>query len=122
MLIFDGDCSFCTSSAHWIEARLPEGYPVVPWQRHPDLEALGLSEHDVRAKAWWIDVDGTPHGGGAAIARALIAAGGAWAMAGWVMVVPPISWLAEGAYRLVARYRHRLPGGTPACRLDEPAH
>jgi predicted DCC family thiol-disulfide oxidoreductase YuxK len=34
-----------------------------------------------------------------------------------VMVVPPFSWLSALSYRLVAKYRHKLPGGTPACKL-----
>jgi predicted DCC family thiol-disulfide oxidoreductase YuxK len=27
--------------------------------------------------------------------------------------------LADAVYRVVARYRHRLPGGTPACRMPQ---
>ena len=42
-LIFDGDCAFCTSSAHWLALRLhrPEGpnARLVPWQ-FTDLAAL----------------------------------------------------------------------------------
>lgn len=121
VLVYDGDCGFCTRSARWIEARLPLGYPVVAWQAIPDLAALGLTEADVQRAAWWIDTDGRAHGGARAIARALIACRGAWSLVGWALLVPPISWLATLVYALVARYRYRLPGATDACRLPAPS-
>jgi predicted DCC family thiol-disulfide oxidoreductase YuxK len=119
MLIYDGDCGFCTESARWLEARLPLGYPVVAWQELPSLETLGLTEHDVQTAAWWIDVSGRPHRGHRAIARALVACKGAWSIAGWLLLIPPVSWLAAGVYALVARYRHRLPGEA-SCKVPAP--
>ena len=32
-------------------------------------------------------------------------------------IQPPLRWLAPYLYRLIARNRHRLPGGTPACAI-----
>jgi predicted DCC family thiol-disulfide oxidoreductase YuxK len=37
---------------------------------------------------------------------------------GWLLLVPPVSWLAIPVYALVARYRYRMPGSTDACRID----
>jgi predicted DCC family thiol-disulfide oxidoreductase YuxK len=116
MLIFDGDCSFCTSSATWIEHRLPSGTRVEPWQRL-DLAALGLTEADVTTAAYWVDEAGRTHRGHRSIGRALLAAGGAWRVVGALILVPPLSWLAALLYVIVAKNRHRLPGGTPACKL-----
>jgi predicted DCC family thiol-disulfide oxidoreductase YuxK len=116
MLIFDGDCRFCTSSANWIEHRLPAGAHVAPWQRL-DIGVLGLSEHDVETAAYWVDERGRTYRGHRSIAKALIAAGGVWKPLGALMLVPPISWLAALTYVVVAKNRHRLPGGTPACKL-----
>lgn len=116
VLVFDGDCGFCTSTARWIEARLPDGTPVEPWQAI-DLIEVGLTEADVTTAAYWVDDGGRTHRGHLAIGRALIAAGGAWSIIGRVIVTPPIAWLARPAYNLVARYRYRLPGATDACRL-----
>ncbi len=118
MLIYDGDCAFCTSSALWIEERLPEGYPVVPWQLVPDLETLGLDETDTRSAAWWIGPDSIPHGGHLAIGRALIECGGLWSLVGWLIVLPPFRWPAAPIYRLIAANRHRLPGGTATCAVE----
>jgi predicted DCC family thiol-disulfide oxidoreductase YuxK len=115
VLIYDGDCAFCSSSARWIEERLPLGYPVVPWQSLPDLDAVGLDQREVEEAAWWIDVDGTPRRGHEAIGRALVAIGGAWSLAGRLLLVPPFSWVAAPVYAWIARNRSRLPGGTPAC-------
>jgi predicted DCC family thiol-disulfide oxidoreductase YuxK len=121
LLVYDGDCGFCTSAADWISRRWPESDSAplaVPWQNlAPDvLGEASLSQEDVKRAAWWI------HGaqreeGSRAVGRALIAAGKGWAIAGRVLLVPPISWIAPLGYRLIARYRYRLPGGTPACKV-----
>jgi predicted DCC family thiol-disulfide oxidoreductase YuxK len=116
ILIFDGDCSFCTTSATWIEHRVPNDVRVEPWQRL-DLAALGLTEADVTTAAYWVDERGQKYRGHRSIAKALIAAGGAWKPVGVLLLIPPLSWLAAVGYLLVAKNRHRLPGGTPACKL-----
>jgi predicted DCC family thiol-disulfide oxidoreductase YuxK len=116
--VFDGDCGFCTSSAKWIEHRLPPTALVEPWQRL-DLGAIGLTQRDVETAAYWVDDRGRRHRGHKAIARSLVAAGGTWKVLGVVLLIPPISWLAAVGYMLVAKYRHKLPGGTPACKLPE---
>lgn len=120
MLVFDGDCGFCTSSARWIERRLPDHVEVVAWQFLDDLGALGLTRADVDTKAWWIDESGRRHGGNLAIGEALVAAGGIWGLLGRLSLLPPFRWIGAVVYRLVARYRHRMPGGTAACRIDAP--
>ena len=91
-----------------------KGFAVVPGQRL-DLAEAGLSESDIKTAAWW--VDGVKRESGhKAIALALQAMGGIWAPLGKVVRAGgPVSALA---YRLIARYRHRLPGGSPACRLN----
>jgi predicted DCC family thiol-disulfide oxidoreductase YuxK len=116
MLIFDGDCSFCTTSAMWIEHRLPSGARVEPWQRL-DLDAFGLTEADVTTAAYWVDERGRTYRGHRSIGKALMAAGGGWKPVGALVLIPPFSWLAALLYVVVAKNRHRLPGGTPACKL-----
>lgn len=116
--MYDGDCAMCTRSAGFIGRRLPAGVAVRP-SSDLDLEALGLTLVDVTRAAWWVQ-DGVRFGGHLAVGRALRAAGGLWRIPGWMACTPPTSWLAVGVYRLVARNRHRLPGGTAACRIDAP--
>jgi len=116
MLIFDGDCSFCTSSAHWIRHRLPKSVPVEPWQRL-DIDAYGLTVRDVTTAAYWVDEHGRLFRGHRSIGKALVAAGGGWKVVGALTQVPPISWLAALVYEVIARNRSRLPGGTPECKI-----
>lgn len=116
-LVYDGDCGFCTSSARWIERRLDPDVRVEMWQAL-DLDVLGLATDDVTTAAYFVDPDGSLHRGHAGIGRALQHMALPYRVIGWVMQRPPISWIAAPIYRLVATYRHRLPGATDSCRVD----
>jgi predicted DCC family thiol-disulfide oxidoreductase YuxK len=120
ILIFDGDCGFCTSCAHWAERRFSQGEKAQAWQLlgdHRMLESFSLNVDDVQQAAWWVESDGTRERGHRAVGRELVAGGGVRRVAGWFVLTPPVSWLAAGVYGLVVRWRYRLPGGTPACRV-----
>ncbi len=114
MLIYDGDCAFCTSCAGVVEKRIRPGAEIVAWQL-ADLAALGVSEAQAAEAVQWVQPDGAVRSGHEAIAAMLIGSGPLWRNAGRVVMLPGISWSARRAYRLVAANRHRLPGGTPAC-------
>jgi hypothetical protein len=90
---------------------------VVPWQR-ADLAEFGLTPTDTFSAAWWIDANGDRHRGHRAVGHALLACGIRWQPAGWLCLTPPFSLAASLIYRVIARYRDRLPGGTPLCRTD----
>ena len=105
-LVFDGDCSFCTSCAVRLE-RIAPATDVVPWQ-HTDLEALGISAAEAQEAVRWVGTDGTVRSGHEAIAAALITAGPLWGIAGRALLLPGVSWLAARGYRLVAANRHHL--------------
>jgi predicted DCC family thiol-disulfide oxidoreductase YuxK len=113
VLVYDGDCAFCSSSARALEKIGPEAQ-LVAWQE-ADLGALGLTDEEAAAAVQWVEAGGTVRSGHEAIAAALKSAGGGWKLAGRALLLPRISPLAAVAYRLVAANRHRLPGGTPAC-------
>jgi hypothetical protein len=51
------------------------------------------------------------------MAQALKAGSGWSAGVGHVLLVPPFRWVGGAVYPLIARWRHLLPGGTPACRM-----
>ena len=118
-LVFDGDCAFCTRCADVARRVLPAEVQVSAWQL-TDLAALGTDAERARTEVLWVDRDGAVSGGAPAVARALRAAGRGWAVLGVLLSVPPLRWLAPPVYRLVAANRHRLPGGTAACRLPPP--
>src|SRR5438309_2415449 len=53
VLIFDGDCSVCTSCANWARQHVTGEVEIVPWQRI-DLATHDLNADDASAAAWWI--------------------------------------------------------------------
>ncbi len=116
-LVFDGDCGFCTTSARWIERRLDADVRVEMWQAL-DLEALGLTTDDVTTAAYFVDEDGSLHRGHAGIGRSFEHMSAPFRLTGRAMQHPPVAWIAAPVYRLVARYRYKLPGATDACRID----
>ncbi len=117
VLLYDGDCAFCTSCARLIERRVRPRAEVVPWQL-ADLETLGVSAEQATAAVQWIGVDGGIHSGHEEIAATLGAGGPLWRPLGRFLLLPGVSWLAAKAYELVAANRYRLPGGTPACKRE----
>jgi predicted DCC family thiol-disulfide oxidoreductase YuxK len=119
VLVFDGDCAFCTNCVHALE-RIGPRARIVAWQL-TDLPALGLTEQQAAAAVQWVGADGNVRSGHEAIAAALISAGGIWGGLGRLLLAPGASWIAARAYRLVAANRYRLPGGTPACALSDSA-
>ena len=51
LLVFDGDCAFCTSAVNRLRAILPVFPPTSPWQ-WLDLDEYGLTTDDVTRYAW----------------------------------------------------------------------
>ncbi len=113
VLVYDGDCGFCTSCARLLE-RIGSEAEIVPWQL-TDLAELGLTEEQAADAVRFVQADGTICSGHVAIAAALKSARGIWKVIGRGLLIPGISWVAARVYRLVADNRYRLPGGTPAC-------
>lgn len=116
--VFDGDCAFCSTCARFIERRIPTSARVVPWQ-HADLGTLGLTPAECEERVQWVAPDGVVSSGSRGIGRLLVDAGSFWRPLGWSLLVPPLSWLAPPVYRLIARNRDRMPGGTAACALPQ---
>ena len=121
VLVFDGDCRFCTTCARFLAHWVVSGGStlVAPWQRL-DLPGLGLTPDRCREAVQWVGPDGEVASGHAAIAAALAAGHGPWRAVGALFVAPGFSWLAERIYSWTAGHRYALPGGTAACRADHP--
>ncbi|WP_433544239.1 thiol-disulfide oxidoreductase DCC family protein (plasmid) [Streptomyces sp. CA-294286] len=116
VLVFDGDCGFCTTSVRFVERRVRPRCAIVAWQR-ADLRTLGLTQERAQHEVLWVTPTGTVYGGARAVAKALLSAGRGWSLLGALLMLPPLRWVAHGVYRLVADNRHRLPGGTAECAL-----
>ena len=117
VLVYDGDCAFCTSCARALE-RIGPNAEIVAWQL-TDLAEFGLTEQQAAAAVQWVGIDGTVRSGHEAVAATLSSAGRTWRIAGRSLVLPGVSSLAAKAYQLVADNRQRLPGGTPACAVRD---
>ncbi|MFD1934136.1 MULTISPECIES: thiol-disulfide oxidoreductase DCC family protein [Nonomuraea] len=116
VLVFDGDCGFCTTCVRFVERRLRTKATIIAWQ-FADLDELGVTQARAEYELLWVDERGGVFGGAQAVAKLLVDAGLPWKALGLLLRVPPVRWLAHGFYRAVANNRGRLPGGTPACAL-----
>lgn len=115
-LIFDGDCKFCSSSARAFERITKNRIATIPYQR-AKLDDFGLSFGECESAVQYVR-NGSKFAGHKAIAQGLIDSRTAWSTVGHILLWPVISGIAFMVYGLVAKNRHRLPGGTPACSLD----
>lgn len=116
-LIFDGDCAFCSSTARFLQRWVPTEASIVPWQR-ADLDALGLTRDECEQSVQWVGPR-CRSSGALAFAHFLQSARPPWVYVGVVLAQPPVQLVARPAYAWIARNRHRLPGGTPACRMED---
>ena len=116
LLIYDGDCAFCKQSLKWAIERLPEMCRYVAYQ-NVDFAAHGLTVTDVQSQVWLL-TGNQKLGGHLAIS---------WlfknqTQIGWralghlIEVFSPISALV---YKWIAKNRHRLPGGTAECTIND---
>jgi predicted DCC family thiol-disulfide oxidoreductase YuxK len=119
VLLYDGACGFCTRSVELAVDRLPARVTWLPWQS-ADLGAFGVSEAEASRAVQLVDPSGRVESGAAAVARVLVLSGGGWSLLGRLLLVPPLSFVAEAVYRVVALLRGRLSSATPALvRLPE---
>ena len=121
ILVFDGDCGFCTTCARFLARSVVRGgtVSIAPWQQL-DLERLGLTEELCRSAVQWVGEDGQVAGGHAAIAGVLRTGHLVWRPIGWLLLAPGFAHLARYLYSWIADHRYALPGGTPACRPGPP--
>lgn len=115
--VYDADCGFCTGVATWLSRRVDGRVRVVAGQELADPASVGLSLDEIRESSWFITADGERLGYAAGVAAALVAAGGAWGAVGRVLRTPVVAPVARPVYAWIARNRHRMPGGSPSCRL-----
>jgi predicted DCC family thiol-disulfide oxidoreductase YuxK len=114
VLVYDGDCGFCSLSVGFAERLLRPGCTTTPWQ-FADLEGLGVTQERAEHEALWVTPAGAVYGGSQAVARLLLSARGGWKVLGALLTLPPVRWAAHLVYRVVANNRSRLPGSTAAC-------
>ena len=116
LLIFDGDCAFCSSSVRFGQRRIKRMARAEPYQ-FLELDQYGLTTQQCNAAVQFVAADGSVSSAHDAVSMVLRGAGKGWWLLGSLMRLPGVHWLSGVVYRWVARNRHRLPGGTAACSL-----
>jgi predicted DCC family thiol-disulfide oxidoreductase YuxK len=120
VLVYDGDCGFCTRAVNWLTRRAAPGLVARPYQGE-DLRLYGLDETRCAHEVIYVGRGGRLYGGVLGFAALLRDHGrGGWRVPGALLPLPPLRWAALACYRLIARNRHRMPGGTAACAVPRP--
>jgi predicted DCC family thiol-disulfide oxidoreductase YuxK len=120
VLIYDGDCQFCQLSLDWGIRHLKRFPKYVAFQR-VNLADFGLTKAQAQAQIWLVDTATSKSQGGHLAAAEILRMqpGLAPRAVGALMKVQPFSFVASKIYGWVAKNRHRLPGGTRACKLED---
>ncbi len=109
VVVFDGECGLCRYGTAHIAARFHLPARRLAWQ-DADLDALGLSEAQVRDRMWFLSPGIPPAGGAAAFAGWLAGGDGTARALATLLRAKGIRNLAEIVYRVIARNRYRIPG------------
>ena len=120
-LIYDGDCAFCQLSLQWGIDHLAWFPPYVAFQKINPID-FGLTEAQVRSQIFVVDGDKTfgGHRAGAWILTHQPNAGTvSFLWRGFGHLINFFSPISALVYRWVAANRHRLPGGSATCKLED---
>lgn len=116
LLIYDGDCAFCKQSLKWALGKLPEFCRYVAYQK-VDFAQFGLTMGDVKSQVWLID--GQKRLGGHRAVAWLFRQQKSVTWRALGLLIDTFSPISALLYRWVANNRHRLPGGTAECVIDD---
>ena len=122
VLIYDGDCQFCQLSLDFGIKNLRIFPPYVAFQKI-DPKDFGLTTQQVSSQIWLAQRSPATLatlGGHLAAGAILKLQPSRWLrIIGWLASTPPTSWAAKLIYKLIAANRHRLPGGSRACKIED---
>jgi predicted DCC family thiol-disulfide oxidoreductase YuxK len=107
-LFYDGDCGFCRSCVDWLKAKDRQGkLHAVPYQDAPDPPLIPPLRARAKHSVLTIGPNDDVHVAGRAVLGALDSVG--W-MTPLVKIasLPPLIWLVEFGYRIVAGNRSRI--------------
>lgn len=116
-MLNDADCGFCMRTARLIPLL---GVDVDrSTVQDADLDALGVDAARAVVEMPYVHPDGRVDYGHRAFAAILRTGPLPWRLAGRALTAPGVDRVAASTYRWVAANRHRLPGGTAACELQQ---
>ncbi len=117
ILLYDGDCSFCTSSV-WFFVDRERGEAMRFASTRSDVGRALLDERGLDAdtvNSMVLIEGGRVFVRSTAVLRAARYLRNPWSWLAWFRFVP--RFVRDAAYKVVARVRHRLPGSRDACRV-----
>lgn len=114
ILIFDGDCGFCTSAVNFTRRWIRPDCDIQPWQ-WIDLDRYGLTEAACSEAVQYVTADHRVFSGSSAVTHMLKTAPTPWPIVAAIGERPVFARIANRLYRWTAANRGRLPGATPAC-------
>jgi predicted DCC family thiol-disulfide oxidoreductase YuxK len=117
ILLYDGDCAFCQRSARFAR-RIAVRSRVSAFQ-DVDVVALHLTTAECEEALRYVDAAGLIYRGHVAVAAFLRDARRPWSLLRGPLLAPGTDRFWSWLYDLVARNRHRLPGGTAACEVEQ---
>ncbi len=116
LVFFDGLCGLCDRTVSFLVAKdRRRRLRFAPLQGKAALELSAAQRENLQSMVYWRR-DGKVFERSAAVARALMAIGGAWAVAGAAMWLVPRP-LRDAGYRVVASNRYQWFGKRETCRL-----
>ncbi len=121
LMIFDGDCGFCTASVNVIRRWIRPDCDIEPWQ-FTAIEEFNLTPEECSTAVQYVDSARQVHSGSRAVMRMLRDAPVPWPVLGAIGDAPGIAWVADRTYKWIALNRYKLPGSTPACAVNAPGH
>ncbi len=116
ILVVDGDCGFCIASVTWIKKNWVENLNFIEYQK-ADLPRLGLSEEDCRKEVQFVHENRTFSGAAAYPKLLKLAPKRSVRFLGSFLGAPFIRIFVRMAYKLIARNRSKLPGGSAYCEI-----
>lgn len=118
VLIFDGDCGFCTTTANWIKKNSKVALEIAPYQ-WTELGQYGLTTEEATARVQVVVGDKVFAGHYCMSQLLLIQPNILLKLVGALMVLPGLDSISAKVYEWIAANRQKLPGGTPACKLPK---
>jgi len=115
IVIYDGDCAFCSSAARFAQAKVAKNLKYQAYQLS-DLVSLNLTEAECQ-RALQMIIDDKKFSAEKAVIELLRYGNLFYRSLAMILSLPILRLLTRIGYRLIAKYRHRLPGGTPTCRM-----
>ena len=116
IVIYDGDCAFCSSAARFAQRRVAPELIYSPYQ-FSELAKYGITTAQAQSSLKFVTDSGEVLSAHVAVSQIMQNGNKFWKLLGIITTLPIIRSLADLGYRLTAKYRHKLPGGTPTCKM-----